>query len=146
MILYKTMIGRGIVAIGNNEESARRAGFKPFRIRLFVYGYAGVLAGIMGIVYVGQVNALYPNKLVGDELMVVAAAVIGGTKITGGQGKIFGVVLGVVITYLLNSTLILIGLSSSWNNLFVGAILVVSIAVSSYQERVRNRNHLIFTE
>lgn len=145
-ILYKTMMGRGIVAIGNNEESARRAGFKPFAIRMFVYGYAGLLAGMMGIVYVGQINALYPNKLVGGELMVVAAAVIGGTKITGGQGKILGVVLGVLITYLLNSTLILVGLSSSWNDLFVGAILVVSIAVSSYQERVRNRNHLIFTE
>ena len=103
-ILRKTMIGRGIVAIGNDEESARRAGFNPFKIRLFVYAYSGALAGMMGIVYAAQVNALYPNKMVGDELMVVAAVVIGGTKITGGQGKIFGAVLGVLITYLLNST------------------------------------------
>lgn len=145
-LLYKTMIGRGIVAIGNSEESARRAGFNPFLLRLFVYGYSGVLAGMMGIVYVAQINALYPNKLVGGELIVVAAVVIGGAKITGGQGRIFGAVLGVVIIYLLNSTLILIGLSSSWNDLFVGTILVISIAVSSYRERVRNRNHLIFTE
>ena len=145
-ILRKTMIGRGIVAIGNDEESARRAGFNPFKIRLFVYAYSGALAGMMGIVYAAQVNALYPNKMVGDELMVVAAVVIGGTKITGGQGKIFGVVLGVLITYLLNSTLIMIGLSSSWNNLFVGAILVIAVAITSYQERVKNRKHLIFTE
>jgi simple sugar transport system permease protein len=101
---------------------------------------------MMGIVYAAQVNALYPNKMVGDELMVVAAVVIGGTKITGGQGKIFGAVLGVLITYLLNSTLIMIGLSSSWNNLFVGAILVIAVAITSYQERVKNRKHLIFTE
>ena len=101
---------------------------------------------MMGIVYAAQVNALYPNKMVGDELMVVAAVVIGGTKITGGQGKIFGAVLGVLITYLLNSTLIMIGLSSSWNNLFVGAILVNAVAITSYQERVKNRKHLIFTE
>ena len=145
-ILRKTMIGRGIVAIGNDEESARRAGFNPFKIRLFVYAYSGALAGMMGIVYAAQVNALYPNKMVGDELMVVAAVVIGGTKITGGQGKIFGAVLGVLITYLLNSTLIMIGLSSSWNNLFVGAILVIAVAITSYQERVKNRTHLIFTE
>ena len=143
-ILRKTMIGRGIVAIGNDEESARRAGFNPFRIRLFVYAYSGALAGMMGIVYAAQVNALYPNKMVGDELTVVAAVVIGGTKITGGQGKIFGAVLGVLITYLLNSTLIMIGLSSSWNNLFVGAILVIAVALTSYQERVKNRKHLIF--
>lgn len=145
-ILRRTMIGRGIVAIGNDEESARRAGFNPFKIRLFVYAYSGALAGMMGIVYAAQVNALYPNKMVGDELMVVAAVVIGGTKITGGQGKIFGAVLGVLITYLLNSTLIMIGLSSSWNNLFVGAILVIAVAITSYQERVKNRKHLIFTE
>ena len=145
-ILRKTMIGRGIVAIGNDEESARRAGFNPFKIRLFVYAYSGALAGMMGIVYAAQVNALYPNKMVGDELMVVAAVVIGGTKITGGQGKIFGAVLGVLITYLLNSTLIMIGLSSSWNNLFVGAILVIAVAITSYQERVKNRKHLIFTK
>ena len=145
-ILRKTMIGRGIVAIGNDEESARRAGFNPFRIRLFVYAYSGALAGMMGIVYAAQVNALYPNKMVGNELTVVAAVVIGGTKITGGQGKIFGAVLGVLITYLLNSTLIMIGLSSSWNNLFVGAILVIAVALTSYQERVKNRKHLIFTE
>ena len=145
-ILRKTMIGRGIVAIGNDEESARRAGFNPFRIRLFVYAYSGALAGMMGIVYAAPVNALYPNKMVGDELTVVAAVVIGGTKITGGQGKIFGAVLGVLITYLLNSTLIMIGLSSSWNNLFVGAILVIAVALTSYQERVKNRKHLIFTE
>lgn len=145
-ILRKTMIGSGIVAIGNDEESARRAGFNPFKIRLFVYAYSGALAGMMGIVYAAQVNALYPNKMVGDELMVVAAVVIGGTKITGGQGKIFGAVLGVLITYLLNSTLIMIGLSSSWNNLFVGAILVIAVAITSYQERVKNRKHLIFTE
>lgn len=145
-ILYRTMIGRGIFAIGNDEESARRAGFNPFRIRLFVYVYSGILAGIMGMMYVAQTNALYPNKLVGDELIVVAAVVIGGTKITGGQGKIFGAVLGVIIIYLLNTTLIMIGLSSSWNNLFVGTILVISVAVTSYQEKVKNRNNLIFTE
>lgn len=145
-VLYKTMIGRGIFAIGNDGESARRAGFNPFTIRLFVYIYSGVLAGIMGMLYVAQTNALYPNKLVGDELMIVAAVVIGGTKITGGQGKIFGAVLGVTIIYLLNTTLIMVGLSASWNNLFVGTILVISVAVTSFQERVKNRRNLIFTE
>lgn len=145
-ILYRTMAGRGVFAIGNDEESARRAGFNPFKIKLFVYVYSGIIAGVMGMMYVAQTNALYPNKLVGGELMVVAAVVIGGTKITGGQGKILGAVLGVVIIYLLNTTLIMIGLSSSWNDLFVGTILVISVAVTSWQERIRNRNNLTFTE
>lgn len=145
-ILHKTMIGRGIFALGNNEESARRIGFQAFKTRMFVYVYSGILAGIMGMLYVAQTNALYPNKLVGDELIVVAAVVIGGAKITGGQGKILGAVLGVIITYLLNTTLIMIGLSASWNNLFVGTILVISVAVTSLQERIKNRKNLIFTE
>lgn len=145
-LLHRTMVGRGIFAIGNSEESARRIGFDPAKIRLFVYAYSGILAGIMGILYVAQTNALYPNKLVGDELIVVAAVVIGGTKITGGQGKVLGAVLGVLIINLLNTTLIMIGLSASWNNLFIGTILVISVAITSLQEKVKNRKNLIFTE
>lgn len=145
-LINRTMIGRGVIALGNSEESAIRAGFRPLAIRLFTYAYIGALAGLMGVVYIAQVNAAYPNKLVGDELMVIAGAVIGGTKATGGQGKILGVILGTVVIYLLNSTLIFLGLSSSWNDLFVGALLVASVAVTSYQNRVRNNRNLIFTE
>ena len=145
-LINRTMIGRGVMALGNSEESAIRAGFRPLTIRLFTYAYIGALAGLMGVVYIAQVNAAYPNKLVGDELMVIAGAVIGGTKATGGQGKILGVILGTAVIYLLNSTLIFLGLSSSWNDLFVGALLVASVAVTSYQNRVRNSRNLIFTE
>ena len=145
-LINRTMIGRGVIALGNSEESAIRAGFRPLTIRLFTYAYIGALAGLMGVVYIAQVNAAYPNKLVGDELMVIAGAVIGGTKATGGQGKILGVILGTVVIYLLNSTLIFLGLSSSWNDLFVGVLLVTSVAVTSYQNRIRNNRNLIFTE
>ena len=110
-----------------------------------MYIWSGILAGLAGIIYVAQINALYPNKMIGGELPIVAAVVIGGTKITGGEGNIFGAILGILIIYILNSTLILIGLSSSWNDLFTGSILVVAIAISSYQERLRNQNNLIFT-
>ena len=65
-------------------------------------------------------------------------------KITGGQGKILGAVLGVIIIYLLNTTLIMIGLSASWNNLFVGTILVISVAVTSLQERNKEPKELNF--
>lgn len=145
-IIYKTMLGRGIVALGNSEESALRAGFNPLVIRLFVYSFMGALAAVMGVVYVAQVNAAYPNALIGNELMVIASVVIGGAKISGGKGKLLGSILGVLIIYLLNSTLILIGLSASWNKFFVGAIILISIAVTSYQDRVKNRKLLIFTE
>lgn len=138
------MIGRGLVAVGNSEESARRLGFKPFVLRLFAYGYMGGLAGIAGLTYICQVNAAYPDKLVGEELMVVAGAVIGGTSISGGKGKILGVILGILIIYLLKSTLIFIGLSSSWNNLFVGIILVISLSLTALQEKIKNDKLLRF--
>lgn len=143
-IIYKTMLGRGIVAIGNDENSAIRLGFKPLYLRLFAYGYIGALAGLAGSIYICQVNAVYPDKMIGEELMVVAGAVIGGTSISGGKGKIFGAILGVIIIYLLKSTLIFLGLSASWNNFFVGIILVLSLSFTAWQEKVRNDRHLLF--
>ena len=76
--------------------------------------------------------------------MVVAGAVIGGTSISGGKGKIFGAILGILIIYLLKSTLIFLGLSASWNNLFVGIILVISLSLTALQEKIRNEKHLLF--
>ena len=143
-IIYRTMLGRGIVAIGNSEEAAVRLGFRPLLLRLFAYGYIGALAGLAGSIYICQVNAVYPDKMIGEELMVVAGAVIGGTSISGGKGKILGAILGIIIIYLLKSTLIFLGLSASWNNLFVGIILVLSLSFTAYQEKVRNDRHLLF--
>jgi simple sugar transport system permease protein len=143
-LIYKTMTGRGIVALGNSEEAAIRAGFNPLVLRLIAYGYMGLLAGCAGMIYVCQVNAVYPDKMVGDELMVIAGAVIGGTSITGGKGKILGVILGIVLIYLLKSTLIFLGLSSSWNNLVVGIILTIAVSITSVRELLKNRQHLVF--
>lgn len=145
-ILYKTRIGRGVFALGNSEESAIRAGFRPLVIKLFIYSFVGFLSGAMGIIYVAQVNACNPISLVGSELTIIAAVVVGGVKVTGGQGTVFGTFLGVVLVYLLNSTLVFIGLSSSWNQFFVGIILLASVIATSYQERIKNRKNLIFAE
>lgn len=145
-IMYKTKIGRAVFALGNSESAAQRIGIVPFRVRLFVYTYMGALAGVAGIVYVSQVKCMYPNALVGDELSVIAAAVIGGTRLSGGQGKLLGAFLGVLIVHLLNNTLIFLGLSSSWNDFFIGALMIVSVSITAYQERLKNRKHFIFTE
>ncbi len=145
-IFYRTMLGRGIFALGNSEESAVRAGFNPMLIRLFVYSFTGFLSGVMGIIYVAQVNACNPISLVGSELTIIAAVVVGGAKLTGGQGTVLGTFLGVILVYLLNSTLVFLGLSSSWNQFFVGIILLASVIATSYQERNKNRKNLIFAE
>jgi simple sugar transport system permease protein len=145
-ILYRTMLGRGIFAMGNSEEAARRVGFNPLVIRLFVYGYMGALAGMMGIIHLASVNAVYPNALIGTEMMVIAAVVLGGASFSGGRGTILGALLGVIIINLMNNTLIFLGLSSSWNNFCVGALMVISVVITSYQERLENRRKLLFTD
>lgn len=145
-ILRKTLIGKGIFAMGCNNESAKRAGFNLLFLRMFIYAYVGALAGLMGIIYVANVNTCNPISLVGTEMSVIAAVVIGGAKTSGGQGTILGTVLGVIIFSLFNSTLVFLGFSSSWNDLFVGVVLLFSIVVTSYQERLNNRKNFIYTE
>lgn len=145
-ILYKTMLGRSVFALGCSTETAKRAGFSIWKTHLFIYGYMGVLAGIMGMLYIAEVNGCNPVTLVGTELMVIAAVIIGGARVSGGQGSIFGTILGVSVMYIMNTTLVFLGFTSSWNNLFLGIILLFSIVMTSYQERRKNRSMFIFTE
>jgi len=145
-ILYRTMLGKSIFALGCSAEAARRAGFSIWKTRLFIYGYMGVLGGIMGMLYITEVNGCNPVTLVGTELMVIAAVIIGGARVSGGQGTVLGTILGVTIMYITDTTLIFLGLTSSWNNLFLGLVLLFSIIVTSYQERRKNRRMFIFTE
>jgi simple sugar transport system permease protein len=145
-ILYRTILGRSIFAIGNSEESALRAGINILKTKLFVYTYMGLLSGIMGIVYFSEIDLINPVSLVGSELMVIAAVVIGGIRLTGGEGTILGAILGVGIIQIFKSTLVFLGLSTSWNDLFIGIILIASVSIISYQERKNNRKQLIFTK
>jgi simple sugar transport system permease protein len=145
-ILYKTTLGRNIFAIGNSEESAMRVGINILKTKLFIYSYMGLLSGIMGIVYFSEIDLINPISLVGTELMVIAAVVIGGIRLTGGEGTILGAILGVSIIQIFRSTLVFLGLSTSWNDLFIGIILIASVSIISYQERKANKKHLIFTK
>lgn len=145
-ILRKTLIGKGIFAMGCNNEAARRAGFNVNLLRVFIYGYAGFLGGVMGIVYIAGTNSVNPISLVGTEMSVIACVVIGGTSPSGGYGTIFGTLLGVILYYLFNQTLVYLGLSASWQDFFMGIVLLFSIMTTSYQRRIRNRKNFIYTE
>lgn len=145
-ILYKTMLGRSVFAIGNSLESANRAGINILLTQIFVYCFMGMLSGIMAIIYFSELKFVNPISLVGTELMVIAAVVIGGAKLTGGEGTILGTILGVSIIQLFKSTLVFLGLSTAWNDFFIGLILIVSVVIISYQARIKNRKNLIFTD
>lgn len=144
-LLYRTMLGRAVFAIGSNEESASRIGINILRTKLFVYSYSGALSGLMGIIYFSGLAYINPVTLVGGELMVIAAVVIGGAKLTGGEGTILGAVLGIIIIELFDSTLVFLGLNASWESVFFGSVLLFSLCVIYYRQRQLNKRSLVFS-
>ncbi len=144
-ILNRTLLGRSIYAMGSSTHAAERIGLPLWKIRTFIYCYVGMLSGFMGIVYTAHVRSLNPISLVGQELFVITAVVLGGAKLTGGVGTVSGTVLGVLIVSVLQMTLVLIGLSASWMRLFIGTILLVSVATMAIRSKRANEQNLVFT-
>lgn len=133
LILNHSKIGRKIYAMGGNREAARRAGFNIFRLHLFVYCYMGFLAGIASMIQAQIMQTVAPNSIVGRELEVLAAVVLGGASLAGGQGSLLGTVLGVSLMAIMQNGLILLGVSSYWHNIFIGLVIIVSVSITAYQ-------------
>ena len=104
----------------------------------------GVLAALMAIISFSNLKFVDPTSIMGTELTVIAAVVIGGTRITGGYGTLLGTFLGVDLVQLLNNTLVFMGIQSSWNNLFIGAVMIAAVVVIYYGEKRRNRRNMSF--
>lgn len=132
-------IGRKIYALGGNPEAARRAGFNIFMILLFVYAYMGFLAGLAGFVQGQLTQLIQPNSMVGRELDVLAAAILGGASVFGGVGTAAGTVLGVLAVAIIRNGLILMKISSYWHEVVIGVILAVAAGITAYQNKQRAR-------
>jgi simple sugar transport system permease protein len=139
LMLRYTMVGRAIYAIGGDAESARRAGFPVVRTQVLIYGLVGILAGIAGLIHVTQVRLANPYELVGGELDVIAAVVLGGASIFGGKGSVIGAVLGVVLIALIKNSLILLGVPGTWQRAAVGALLIIGVTAQALSGGVRRR-------
>ncbi len=135
VLMYSTRVGRQIYAMGGNREAASRLGFSIFRLQLFVYGFMGLLSGVAGVVQSYTVMTVAPDSLLGYELTVLAAVVLGGTSIVGGRGTLTGTVLGVVLLAILQNGLNLLGISSYWHTLITGLVIVVSISTTAWSQR-----------
>ena len=125
-LLSRTLIGRAIYAVGGNADIARRLGFNVRFVNYFVFSYAGLLAGVAGIVHVASNRLANPFDLNGMELNVIAAVVLGGARITGGYGSVVGTLMGVVLVVLINNVLILVGIPSTWQKIIIGGFIVVA--------------------
>ncbi len=139
LLLRYTLVGRGIFALGDDAESARRAGFPIVRLKMIIYLLAGALAGVAGMMHVTQVRLANPYELVGGELDVIAAVVLGGASIFGGKGSVSGTVLGVVLIALIKNSLILLGVPGAWQRAAVGALLLIGISAQAISVANRRR-------
>lgn len=132
-ILNKTMLGRTIYAIGGDRTSAERAGFPVKRTIVFTYAFIGMAGGLGGIVHAIQSQMCIPTDLMGCEMMIIAAVVLGGTTISGGRGTVLGTCLGLAIITIAKNSLILVGITSTWQRFVLGLIIVIGTAISAYQ-------------
>jgi simple sugar transport system permease protein len=135
VIMRFTSLGRNIYAIGGNQESAKRAGINIWKTQFLVYSLAGFLAGFSSMVSVSLLSYVNPFNVNAVTMDVIAAVVLGGTSLTGGIGSVIGSFLGVIMLFIIRNSLILLGVPSTWDSIIIGAIIIVSIALTMLQTK-----------
>ncbi len=124
----KTLMGRAIFATGGNADVAERLGYNQRIVHVFVFAFSGALAGLAGIIHVCANRMANPFDLVGTEIEVIAAVVLGGARITGGTGTVFGTITGVLLITVVNNSLVLVGIPSTWQRVVVGGFILLAAA------------------
>ncbi|WP_322096458.1 ABC transporter permease [Pelagibius marinus] len=122
-----TRWGRHIFAIGGNEQAATLTGIPVRSVKISVYMFASLMAGITGVLEVGWLGGVTTNLGQSMELSVIAAAVIGGANLAGGIGTAFGAVVGAALIEVIRNSLILLGISTFWQGTFVGSFIIIAV-------------------
>lgn len=131
----KTKLGRNIYALGGNKDSAWYSGINVNLHTLIVFIISGICAGIAGVVLLGRVGSAEPAAATGFETYAIAASIIGGTSFFGGKGKIFGVVMGGLIIGVINFGMNILSLSSTLQQVVMGALIIGSVALDRFVAR-----------
>lgn len=137
LVMRYTTFGRSVFAIGSSQQAARLAGIRirPTLFALFVL--SGLLAALAGLILSSQLRAASPNTASGLELSVVAAVILGGASLNGGRGTILGTVLGVLILGTLNNGLTILSISSFWQEIARGLVLILAVGLDRVRLRLR---------
>jgi ribose transport system permease protein len=138
--LGKTTLGRYIYAVGGNEEAARLAGINVNRVKMFVYTMSGFLASVSGIILLSRLVSAQPTAGLGQELPVIAASIIGGTSLIGGEGTALGAVLGAAIVGVLENGIVLLGINTYAQQVVTGAAILLAVGIDIWQKRRRQRS------
>jgi len=133
IVMTRTVFGRTIYAIGGNEVASRLAAIPVRRNQMIIYMLCGAASALGGLILTSQLAAGAPQAATGIELSVIAAVILGGTSLTGGKGTIIGTLLGVIIMGTVNNGLVLLNVSSYWQEVARGGVLLAAVAIDQLQ-------------
>jgi ribose transport system permease protein len=136
-ILSKTVLGRYTVAIGSNEEATRLSGVNVANWKTAVYALGGLFSGLAGVMIASRLNSAQPGLGAGYELDAIAAVVIGGTSLSGGEGTILGTLIGAFIISTLTNGLRILGVPQEWQFVITGVIVILAVYLDILRRRAR---------
>jgi len=135
VVLRSTVFGRHVFAVGSNEATARLCGIRTDRVKVLVYALAGLFCGLSGVMEFSRLTVGDPTVAVGLELDIIAAVVIGGGSLSGGEGSILGTMIGVLIMSFLRNGCTMMGWPNYIQEIIIGAIIVIAVTL----DRLRHR-------
>lgn len=135
----KTPFGRYVYAVGGNETAAKLSGIKVNKTKAIVYMISGACAAIVGLIISSELVASHPATGDSFEMNAIAAAVLGGTSLAGGRGSIGGAIIGAFVIGILNDGMVMIGVSSFWQIVIKGVVIVVAVILDQLQSEGRKR-------
>jgi len=138
ILLSRTVWGRYVYAVGGNEKTARLTGLRVDRLKIIVYILSALVAGIAGMVQYSYLSSVTADLGTGEELAVIAATVIGGANLAGGEGTILGTVIGAIILEVLRNGLLLFGIDPYWQGVFVGAVIILAVSIDFFRKLFRS--------
>ncbi len=137
LVLNRTAFGRWLYASGGNERAAELSGVPVKRVQILVYVFSGMCAAVAGLILDSQLTSAGPTAGTSYELTAIAAVVVGGAALTGGRGNIRGTLLGAFVIGFLSDGLVIIGISSYWQTVFTGGVIVLAVLLNAVQYRRR---------
>lgn len=137
VVLKKTIFGRYVYAVGGNEQASWASGINVNQVKIAVYSLCGLLAGLAGILLTSRITTGQPNAGMSFELDAIAAAVIGGASTSGGVGSIQGTLFGVILIGVLNNGLDLLNVSSYYQQVVMGVIIIGAVLLDSWNQKIK---------
>ncbi|WP_417270160.1 ABC transporter permease [Celeribacter sp.] len=138
-IATRTPLGRHIYAVGGNERAAGLSGIKVNQTKYFVYLFSGFCAALVGLIIASQLVAAHPATGDTFELNAIAAAVLGGTSMSGGRGRIGGTIIGACVIGVLSDGLVMMGVSSFWQTVIKGLVIIAAVVIDQAQQKLQAR-------